>query len=159
MKIKSIAILLFILNNLYPQTDDLLRIPDTITAKDRICFVLYTVHENILKLTAQFYPIQNYEPFEASLQIKVDSEWEELAKSWIEYPGYTAQFRIEHWDDSKESEYRVEHNNTAYYSGIIRKNPKDKNEFVLVAFTGNAIYPRHGGDISRQDIIENGCKR
>ena len=46
--------------------------PDQIKAEDRICFALYTVHENTLKLTAQFYPIQDYEPFEAILQIKKD---------------------------------------------------------------------------------------
>ena len=77
MKIKSTALLLFLLNVLCAQKEDPLRIPDTLSAKDRICFALYTVHENTLKLTAQFYPIQNYEPFEASLQIKVDGEWKE----------------------------------------------------------------------------------
>lgn len=137
------------------QYSDLLRIPDTITARGRICFALYTVHENILKLTAQFYPINNYEPFEASLQIKSGDDWLGVDTARIDYPGYTARFRVEDWDDSRETEYRVAYNNTAFYTGIVRKNPVDKEEFVLAAFTGNAIYPQHGGDISKLDIVKN----
>ena len=38
-----------------------------VNPEDRICFALYTVHENTLKLTAQFFPIKNYEPMNATL--------------------------------------------------------------------------------------------
>lgn len=129
--------------------------PNQIKAEDRICFALYTVHENTLKLTAQFYPIQDYEPFEAILQIKKDEAWVDSEVSEIYYPGFTANFRIENWDDTGEHEYRVVHNNKAFYEGVIRKNPKDKEEFVVVVFTGNSVSPGHGGDISKQDIVEN----
>ncbi len=129
--------------------------PDQINAEDRICFALYTVHENTLKLTAQFYPIQGYEPFAAQLQVKSEGEWICRAESDIYYPGFTANFRIENWDDTGEHDYRVVHNNTAFYEGIIRKNPRDKEEFVMVVFTGNSVSPNHGGEISKQDIVEN----
>ncbi len=133
----------------------LFKLPDNILPKDRICFALYTVHENTLKLTAQFNPIKNYEPFEASLQIKENGEWINKAKAEIIYPGYTAPFRIENWDDTKAYEYRVVHNNTAFYEGTIQKNPILKDEIVLAAFTCNSIYPKYGGDIQRNDIVEN----
>ncbi|WP_010521582.1 metallophosphoesterase family protein [Aquimarina agarivorans] len=133
----------------------LFKLPDSIPPKDRICFALYTVHENTLKLTAQFYPIKNYEPFTASLQIKENGKWVDKAYAEIIYPGYTAPFRIENWDDTKAYEYRVAHNNKAFYEGSIQKNPIDKDEIVLAAFTCNSIYPKYGGDIERNDIVGN----
>lgn len=135
--------------------ENYLAIPDSITAKDRICFALYTVHENTLKLTAQFYPIKNYEPFEAVLEVKDGETWKEIAKTEIIYPGYTAPFKIENWDDTKQVAYRVGHNKTAFYEGVIQKNPIGKDEFTMAAFTCNSVYPQHGGDISRKDIVEN----
>jgi len=47
------------------------------------------------------------------------------------------------------------HGKNAYYTGIIRKDPVDKNSIVVAAFTGNSINPRHGGDIPKVDIVEN----
>ena len=41
------------------------------------------------------------------------------------------------------------------YEGIIRGNPIDKDQFVVAAFTGNSIYPGHGGNIPKDDIVEN----
>ena len=132
-----------------------IRLPENIPPEDRICFALYTVHENTLKLTAQFYPIKSSEPFEATLEIKENGKWVEKARSEIIYPGYTAPFRIENWDDSKAAAYRVVHNKAAFYEGTITKNPKDKDEFVVATFSCNSVYPSHGGDISRNDIIDN----
>lgn len=137
------------------QNDDLLRLPANIQPKDRICFAMYTVHENTLKLTAQFNPIRNFEAFEASLEIKENGKWVKKAEATIIYPGYTAPFRIENWDDSKEYNYRVNHENKAFYEGIIKKNPIDKDTFVMAALTCNSIYPNHGGDISREDLVNN----
>ncbi|WP_299553471.1 alkaline phosphatase D family protein [Seonamhaeicola sp.] len=123
--------------------------------KDRICFALYTVHEHTVKMTAQFYPIQDFEPFEASLQLKKEGQWETVAHSRIQYPGYTAHFRLENWDDTKEVEYRVNFMDKGFYNGIIRKNPVDNDEFVMVTFSCNSIYSRHDGNIPKTDIIEN----
>ena len=155
MKNHILTILFLLFSTLSIQGQDLLALPKNLKAEDRICFALYTVHENTLKLTAQFYPLKNYEPFEATLEIEENGEWMERAEASIQYPGYISLFRIEDWDDTKERKYRVVHNNKAFYEGIIRKNPRDKPEFVMAAFTGNSIYPNHDGDISRQDIVEN----
>ncbi|KAA3661523.1 MAG: hypothetical protein DWQ10_04335 [Calditrichaeota bacterium] len=150
-----IAIFLCLTNLSFAQKKIGVELPDYIAPKDRICFALYTVHENTLKLTAQFYPIKDNEPVVAILQIKEQNKWVNKDTADIIYPGYTAPFRIENWDDSKEQKYRVAHNNKAFYEGIIRKNPHDKNDFVMAVFTGNTIYPQHGGDIPRTDIVEN----
>lgn len=127
----------------------------SIKPEERICFTLYTVHENILKLTAQFYPLKNFEPFEATLEIEVDGNWVACTKARILYPGYIATFRVEGWDDTQEKKYRVVHNDKAFYEGIIKKNPIEKEQFVMAAFSCNSVYPAHGGDISKSDIIQN----
>ncbi|MGC6430612.1 MAG: alkaline phosphatase D family protein [Jejuia sp.] len=122
--------------------------------KNGVCFALYTVHENTLKLTAQFYPIKNYDPFEATLQIQENNEWKTIQKSDIIYPGYTAHFRIENWDDSAEKPYRVLYKKNLTYDGIIRKNPKDKEEIVIAAFSCWSTYQKHGG-AGATDITDN----
>ncbi|MEM9857556.1 MAG: metallophosphoesterase family protein [Bacteroidota bacterium] len=130
-------------------------LPLNVEPKDRISFCLYTVNKQQLKLTAQFYPIRNFEPFEAILQMDDDGQWIDIDTAEIVYPGYTAHFKVVGWDDSKTTKYRVAHNETAFYEGLIQKNPVEKDEIVVGAFSGNSIYSIHGGDLSRQDIVDN----
>ena len=146
---------LFISTVAYGQMEDLYKPIKNNQPKERICFALYTVHENTLKLTAQFYPIRNSEPFEAILEMEKEGAWIPIDTTHIIYPGYTAPFRVENWDDTQAIKYRVNHNNTAFYEGVIQKNPINQEEFVMATFSCNSIYPSHGGDISRQDIIDN----
>lgn len=126
-----------------------------VAKKDLICFALYTVHDNILKLTAQLYPLAAGDSRIVRLEIKKEGEWVEVARTKAIERGWTAPFRVEKWNDSKAHEYRVIHEAGSSYTGTIRKNPVDKGEVVVAAFTGNSIHPAHGGDISRKDIIEN----
>lgn len=132
----------------------ILTIPE-VEKKDIICFALYTVHDGTLKLTAQLYPIAEGDTKEVRLEIEKDGNWEQVAKTTAIEPGWTAPFRVENWDDSKAYNYRVAHGTEATYEGIIRKNPVDKDEIIVAGFTGNSIQPRHGGDIPKQDIVDN----
>lgn len=134
--------------------NDLLTIPD-VEKKDIICFALYTVHHKSLKLTAQLYPIAAGDSKTVRLEIEKDGRWVEVARTTAIEPGWTAPFRVENWDDSKTYNYRVAHGTEAKYEGTIRRNPVDKDEIIVAGFTGNSIQPAHGGDISRQDIIDN----
>ena len=133
---------------------DLLAIPE-ITRDKVICFALYTVNEKTLKLTAQFYPLTKDESREAKLEILNDGNWKTIAKTKIIERGWTAPFRVENWDDSKKASYRVSHGKNTTYEGIIQKNPVDKTEFVIAGFTGNSINPNHGGDIPKNDLVQN----
>ena len=133
---------------------DPLAIPE-VTRDKVICFALYTVHEKTLKLTAQLYPLKEGEPRKARLEVKRGDEWKQVAETAIIERGWTAPFRVENWDDSKETTYRVRHGAKATYEGIVRKNPIDKNEFVVVGFTGNSINPGHGGNIPKDDLVSN----
>lgn len=133
---------------------DLLAIPD-VEKKDLICFALYTVHDKTLKLTAQLYPIAEGDSKTVRLEIEKDGQWVEVARTTAIEPGWTAPFRVEDWDDSNTYNYRVAHGTEATYESTIRRNPIDKDGIIVAAFTGNSIQPAHGGDISRQDIIDN----
>jgi len=132
----------------------LLKIPEV--SRDKvICFALYTVGNNIMKMTAQLYPLKDGEDRIVRLEIKQDGRWKQTAQTQVVERGWTAVFRVENWDSAKDIEYRVAQGKNAYYTGIIRKDPVDKNSIVVAAFTGNSINPRHGGDIPKVDIVEN----
>jgi len=133
---------------------DILAIPK-VTRDKVICFCLYTVSDKILKLTAQLYPLLPGEDRFVRLEIKQGNTWKEIARAPVIEKGWLATFRVENWDDSRDISYRVVHGKSAYYTGTIRKNPLDKKIFTVVAFTGNSIYPQHGGDIPRDDILRN----
>ncbi|MHC4627468.1 MAG: alkaline phosphatase D family protein [Planctomycetota bacterium] len=120
-----------------------------------ICFALYTVHDNILKLTAQLYPLEPGESRDVRLETERNGEWRQIAQTQVIEQGWTAPFRVENWDSAKDIKYRVAHGSNAYYTGTIRKNPIDKDVIVVAAFTGNSINPNHGGDIPKSDIVEN----
>ena len=133
---------------------NLLEIPKV--SKDKIiCFALYTVDDNVLKLTAQLYPLDENDPRVVRLEIDEDGQWREVATAEVITPGWTAPLRVENWDMTREVRYRVRHGESAVYEGIVRKNPVDKDQFVVAAFTGNSIYPGHGGNIPKDDIVEN----
>ncbi len=132
----------------------ILDIPE-VASKDIICFALYTVHDKTLKLTAQLYPVPPGAPKTVRLEVEKDGAWEEVARAEVIEEGWTAPFRVENLDDSKAQKYRVLHDTEASYEGIVRQNPIDKDEVIVAGFTGNSIQPAHGGDISRQDIIDN----
>jgi len=132
----------------------LLEIPEV--SRDKVvCFALYTVHNNILKMTAQLYPLKENEDRKVRLEIRKDGKWKQIAASPVVEDGWTAHFRVENWDCTKDVTYRVAHGKNAYYTGIIRKDPVDQNVIVVAAFTGNSIYPGHGGDIPKTDIVDN----
>ncbi|MCP4730062.1 MAG: hypothetical protein GY872_08295, partial [Roseibacillus sp.] len=131
-----------------------LAIPE-VAKKDLICFALYTVHDKTLKLTAQLYPLAADDSRTVRLEIKKGDQWVEVARTTAIEQGWTAPFRVENWDDSRAHHYRVVHGAGSVYKGLIRRNPVDKDEIIVASFTGNSIHPAHGGDISRQDIINN----
>ena len=125
-------------------------------SKDKIiCFALYTVHKNILKLTAQLYPLDETDDRTVRLEIQENGNWRKVAETQVVEQGWTALFRIENWDVTKNVPYRVAHGTTALYSGMIKKDPLNKNEIVVAAFTGNSIHPVHGGDIPKTDLVNN----
>jgi hypothetical protein len=136
-----------------PRQDELV-IPE-VSKEERICFALYTVHDDTLKLTAQLYPLGNVDSIEVHLEVERNGRWERIATTEVVYPGFTAPFRVEGWDSSLDVRYRVAHQDASFYEGTIKRDPRHKETIVVAAFTGNSIYPGHGGDIPRSDIVDN----
>jgi len=157
MKLTNAKVLIALLAAVLPlstATAQALKIPEV--SRDKvICFALYTVQNNILKMTAQLYSLKQDEDRKVRLEVKEDGKWKQIAETQVIETGWTAPFRVENWDSTKNIEYRLAHGKNAYYTGRIRRDPVDKDTIVVAAFTGNSIYPGHGGDISKADIVAN----
>ena len=115
------------------------RIPQIIdldVPRDRVvAFALYTHDHGVLKLTAQLYPLLPGEPMEARLEVKRGRAWAEIARAPVQFPGWTAHFRIERWNAASAVAYRVRHGTHAAFEGTIRRDPVAKKE-VTVANLG-----------------------
>ncbi len=136
------------------QAEDPLAIPE-VTRDKVICFALYTVHNNILKLNAQLYPLKDGEDRFCRLEVRKNGLWEEVAKSDVVERGWTCLLRVENWDSTQDWDYRVCHGSKAKYGGVIKHDPVERQQIVVAAFTGNSIYPGDGGYIPPTDIIQN----
>ncbi len=116
-----------------------------------ICFALYTVQNNILKLSAQLYPLKKGESRQVQLEVKDGGKWNVVGKQAVDEKGWMTTFRVENWDHSRDTVYRVTHPGGASYAGLIRKDPVDKDEIVVAGFTGNSNKDR----TPRTDIVKN----
>jgi len=110
-----------------------------------ILFTQYTLSKGILKMTAQMPPIGNKDGQTVALQANSYGKWNTLAKANIDPISRTATFRIEDWDASNDTHYRLVYQlyvkgnmlKDCYFEGIIRKEPMDQEEVVVAGFTGN----------------------
>jgi phosphodiesterase/alkaline phosphatase D-like protein len=105
----------------------------------------YTLHNDILKMTAQMMPIGKMDSQTVALQIQQSGQWKTVATTKIVLPGYTAPFRLQNWDSSRDTQYQVVYElkqtdgsiKQYIWSGTIRRDPVDKDRIVVAAFTGN----------------------
>ena len=63
--------------------------------------------------------------------LKTDGSWQEVARTGVRDLGWTAHFRIDNWDNTKDVPYRVRHGEKAEFEGLIRKDPIDKDVIVV----------------------------
>jgi hypothetical protein len=125
-------------------------IPDV--PRDQVIgFALYTVQNRVLKLSAQLYPLQTGEERQVNLEIQTDGVWKPIARADVDEKGWLATFRIEDWKSDQTVPYRVTHAGGASFSGVIRRDPVEKDEIVVAAFTGNSNQDRG----MREDIVRN----
>lgn len=116
-----------------------------------VVFALYTHESGVLKLTAQLFPLRAGEPREVRLEFQRDGQWTEAAKAPVLYPGWSAHFRVENWDNSRNVPYRVRHGATALFEGLIRRDPRDKDVIVVANMSCNSS--RTTG--MRPEILDN----
>ena len=103
-----------------------------------LAFGMYTVANNTLKMTAQLFPLYPNETREVRLEVQEGNQWTELQTAEVNDLGWSAQFRIDDWDDTKDVPYRLRHGEEAVFTGLIRKDPIDKEEITLAAFSCNS---------------------
>ena len=102
----------------------------------------YTLSNKILKINAQLMPIGTTDNQDVSLEIKNGDVWESLGSTSIQHLSYNALFKIENFNDSVTTPYRLsytlkETGEKYYFEGSIKKNPVDKDTVIVAGFTGN----------------------
>jgi alkaline phosphatase D len=104
-----------------------------------VLWTQHTLSRGVMKLTAQMAPIGKDEPQSVTLACA-----DKTHTAPIDPLSRTATFRIENWDDTKDVPFTAvytcgrgkEHTST----GIIRRDPVDKETIVVAGFTGNTDY-------------------
>ena len=110
-----------------------------------VLFSQYTLSRGVLKMTAQLPPVGENDGNEVVFQIFEKDDWKTIKSASIDPLSRTATFRLDGWDHTKETPYRLVYSlnignrelSAFYYEGIIRKEPLDKDEIVVAGFTGN----------------------
>jgi hypothetical protein len=116
-----------------------------------ICFGIYTVSNRVLKLSAQLFPLLPEESREVHLELESNGKWERAATEKVNDIGWSAIFRIENWNASKDVPYRLTHGKKSLFEGLIRKNPVNKNEIVVASLNCNSNKDRG----MREEYIRN----
>ena len=116
-----------------------------------IAFGMYTVANKTLKLSAQLFPLYPKETRIVRLEIRQGNVWKEIQTQAINDIGWSALFRVDNWDTTKDTPYRLRHGNSALFEGLIKKDPIDKKEIRLAALSCNSNKDR--GD--RANYIRN----
>ena len=126
-------------------------IPDM--PRDKIIgFALYTVQGGTMKMSVQLYPLLPEESAEVHLEIRqANGSWKRITSSAVNKTGWMASFRVSNWDHSQDHAYRVTHAGGSTFAGRVRRDPVDKDEIVVAAFTGNSNKDRG----PRADIVKN----
>lgn len=97
-----------------------------------VAFALYTHDHEVLKLSAQLFPLKPGEARTVTLEMKSKGEdWKQVDEQPVVELGWSAHFRLEDWDNSKDVAYRVRHGESASFEGTIRKDPIDKDVIVV----------------------------
>jgi len=116
---------------------------------DRLCGPIlstqYTLSRGIMKMTAQMMPLGENDTRTVNLEVQQNGSWKTADTADVIEPGYTATFRVENWDSTKDTPYRVTYDlkqpdgSTKRYtwSGTVRREPTEKSTVVVAAFTGN----------------------
>lgn len=118
--------------------------------------ILYTLSNNILKLTVQLAHLSDADDQVVYLDLidKKTHHWRTVSSAQLVTPGYTAHFRIDPWDSLNVVDYRIRYKlrnhkgalKDYYYTGTFRNDPVDKEEIVIAAFTGNSNSASMGTD-------------
>lgn len=104
-----------------------------------ILWTQYSYAGSMLKVQAQFPPLEPEDASHAALQFRDESgKWRTVTTAAIEPASSTALFEIDSWDAREDVDYRVvyEHLGTeSSWSGVIRKEPSPNRPWTLGLFS------------------------
>ena len=122
-----------------------------------ILWTQYTLSRGVLKLTAQMVPLAPGDNRTVALETRHEGEWHRRAEAPIDPLSRTATFRIADWDDSRDTPYRVTYalkhrdgSEKCLWNGVVRRDPGDREEVSVAAFTGNKDFA-----FPNTSIVEN----
>lgn len=108
-----------------------------------VAFGIYTTAGGTLKLTAQMYPLYPDESRTVYLDVQRDGNWKQIAEAEVNDLGWSALFRIENWDNTVDTAYRLRHGEadspgSSTFAGTVRRDPVDKNEIAVAVLSCNS---------------------
>ncbi len=121
--------------------------------KDALAFALYTVNDHTLKLTAQCLPLLPDEPKTIELQFKFAGAWHVVASEAVQYPGWSAHFRVGDIDTKVDIPYRLKLGELSCFEGLIRKNPVDTGAIAVAVMSCNS--PQDEQVFTRSNLVQN----
>lgn len=125
----------------------------TVARNQALAFSLYTHDHDVLKLSAQCFPLLPSEPKSITLSFKRDGEWVIEQSQPVIYPGWSAHFRVEDWDNSEDVPYRLTLGELSAREGLIRRDPLHKDTIVVASLNCNS--PRDEEFETRSQIVKN----
>ncbi len=113
-----------------------------------ILFTQYTLSRNVMKVTAQMAPVATgSDASKVRLEIEQDGSWRQVGEEAIDPSARTATFRVEPWDGTRDTRYRVLYalegrDGTSEHSweGTVRRDPVDQPEISVADISCNAHY-------------------
>ncbi len=119
-----------------------------------ICFAQYTLHDSVLKLTAQCMPFEEVTGHRVLLQFRENGEWRTESESTLSHAGRAVHFRVENWRQAEDIPYRVlaeipvgEAVHHYIYEGLVAAEPVDRDSLKVAVFSCNAHYGFPDNDI------------
>lgn len=104
-----------------------------------IFFNQYTLSRNVMKMTVQMPPLSDNDSREITLQTRSkngDRAWSDRATTTFDDMAFCGTFRVENWDDTRDTEYRVLYQDYSL-EGIIAKDPVEKDTIKVADISCN----------------------
>lgn len=119
---------------------------------------MHTLSDGTLKMTAQLGPLGESDIRSGELQVQREGNWQTVADSEVIDLSYTLPFRVEDWDASVDTPYRIVYDlriggptadatQTHTYEGTIRAEPR-RDDFVLASMNCQHFSARPDRDSS-----------
>jgi hypothetical protein len=108
-----------------------------------VLFCHYNLSGQTLKLKAQLAPVGDQDDQKARLEVERQGVWQIVSEAPVDSLSRSVTFRIDNWQESKDITYRVRYacfstekrKTTHFYTGTVRHEPWEKEEFVIAALS------------------------